>query len=296
NGKANYPEIAAYRDYFASEYEVLDGDLDAYQLIENKSDCIAWCIMGFFPNKIEAKQVIHDYRSLSVGRFPVVKDQIKRIFNAKPNLRIFQNTIMEDAMGFNDGIKSCILPMGVPEYIFDVAKEMSSEYLAKFCYIGEISYEREMNLVLQAFIDNEIKGDFVLIGEPESRLYEKFSKYGNIRFVGRKPQSETLRMVKQCEFAVCSLPYHRPYSFQAATKLLEYLALGMKVICNPAPSNKMVCENLNAGEVFMSSKYIFDQAGFKQMLESVSQTSSGKYAELGWEAVINKSSIAQFLN
>ena len=140
NGKANYPEIAAYREYFASEYEVLDGDLDAYQAIENKSNCIAWCIMGFFPNKIEAKQVIHDYRSLSVGRLPALKDQVKRIFNAKPNLRIFQNTIMEDAMAFNDGIGSCILPMGVPEYIFELAKEKSRKYLAKYCYIGEISF------------------------------------------------------------------------------------------------------------------------------------------------------------
>lgn len=294
-GKANYPEISAYRDFFSSDYEVLDGDLASYNKLNNKADCIAWCIMGFFPYEIEAKQVIHDYRSLSVGRFPAFKDWIKQKFNASPNLRIFQNTIMKDAMDFNDGVQTCILPMGVPEYIFDVVQKSSSGYLAKYCYIGEISFEREIDQVLSAFVENNIKGDFVLVGTPEEKLYDQFSKYDNIKFLGRKPQKETLELVKQCEFAVCSLPYHRPYSFQAATKLLEYLALGMKVVCNPAPSNTMVCKDLDATGIYISTRNIFEHSGFESELKHV-KPSNSKYHHLGWRSVISKSEVMDYLN
>lgn len=294
-GKANYPEISAYRNYFSADYEVLDGDLASYNKLNNKSECIAWCIMGFFPYKIEAKQVIHDYRSLSVGRFPALKDWVKKKFNSSPDLRIFQNTIMKDAMAFNDEVQTCILPMGVPEYIFDVAKDESSEYLAKYCYIGEISFEREIDKVLSAFIENNIKGDFVLIGTPEEKLYEQFSKYKSIKFLGRKPQKETLKLVKQCEFAVCSLPYHRPYSFQAATKLLEYLALGMKVVCNPAPSNMMVCKELGAAGIYISTRNVFDSSDFESQLNYI-KPSNSQYHHLGWKSVISDSEVAHHLH
>ena len=85
-GKANYPEIPAYKEYFADKYaikELQSGDLNP------KNDCshsVLWYLMGFYPKKINAAFIIHDYRSLSVGKYGWLKDKIKRNFNHKPKL------------------------------------------------------------------------------------------------------------------------------------------------------------------------------------------------------------------
>jgi len=49
---------------------------------------------------------------LSVGGTAGLKDIAKRYLNARPNLRIFQNTRQQDIMKFNDDVPSVILPMG----------------------------------------------------------------------------------------------------------------------------------------------------------------------------------------
>ena len=196
-GKANYPEIAAYRSYFSDTFIVKDGTTSQYKEIpeSEKEETILWCIMGFYPFKIKAKYVIHDYRSLSVGRLPKLKDRIKRLSNTKPDLRIFQNSLMEQVMGFNDEVPSTLLPMGVPDWIFDLTPDPE---LAKgtYCYIGEITQERGMDHVIEAFVKSmPLEQTLVLVGHPEKSIHEKFKDRKNIIFTGKVPQQEALKIV-----------------------------------------------------------------------------------------------------
>ena len=43
--------------------------------------------------------------------------------------------------------------------------------------------------------------------------------------------------MQQSAFAVCYFPYHAPHCDQIPIKLLEYAALGKKIVANDAPSN-----------------------------------------------------------
>ena len=100
-GKANYPEISAYSEYFRQRgWVVVSGTLDQYQRLPDAGKWVLWCIMGFYPKKLAAKYVIHDYRSLSVGAYSSIKDRLKRALHPKPNLRIFQNSLILGLMGF----------------------------------------------------------------------------------------------------------------------------------------------------------------------------------------------------
>jgi len=255
-GKANYPEVSAYKDFFSGSCTVLDGTLSDFMSLEGRQDWVAWCIMGFYPAKIDASVVIHDYRSLSVGAFVAAKDYIKKKFQPKPDLRIFQNEAMSSVMSFSDDVETLYLPMGVPSFIYNIEATNNPLHKQKFCYIGEMSRERNFDKVLDAFVNNDQGGSIVLVGSPQKEIYEKYRHFPQLIFTGRVSQKEALSIVKACAFSVCYFPWHRPHKFQAPTKLLEYMALGVSVICNDAPSNLRELEKFSYPAT-VSGDYVF---------------------------------------
>ncbi|MFT6248315.1 MAG: glycosyltransferase involved in cell wall biosynthesis [Cognaticolwellia sp.] len=288
-GKANYPDIDAYRSYFIDKYDVIDGTRSDYEKVTDKSEVILWCIMGFYSKKIEAKFVIHDYRSLSVGRFIKLKDLAKKIFNVKPDLRIFLNNQVEDVMEFNDTIPSCRLDMGVPKWIFGI--QPVSEVKGTFCYIGEMSLERGFDKVIDSFLSNKKdKQTFVLVGNPEKKILEKYEGEKSLVFTGRVPQKTALEIVKSSEYAVCYFPYHRPHCFQTPTKLLEYAALGVNIICNDSPSNLGVLKEYSINAT-VTRKNIFDDL----YLSNTTYLNPDLIKKLEWSQVIDKASVEDYI-
>ncbi|MEX3860195.1 MULTISPECIES: glycosyltransferase [Paraburkholderia] len=295
-GNANYPEITAYQNYFkARGVEVVVGTISEYRALENKRNFVLWEIMGFYPNRFESDFVIHDYRSLSVGGWPAMKDVAKRYFNCQPNLRIFQNKRQQEIMGFGHGVPSVILPMGVPNWIFEVQGGGQSEKKADFCYIGEMSVERGFDRVLEAFINKFQKRDtsLLLVGKPDPRIYERFSNAKNIIFTGPLPQRDALKHVAESEVAVCYFPYHRPHCYQTPTKLLEYAALGKKIVCNDSPSNIRCCEEMGIHSVITTAN-IFDGID-EDAARSATANRRTDFADLIWDRVIEQSNVAAFL-
>ncbi|QLC77569.1 glycosyltransferase family 1 protein [Pseudomonas sp. LPB0260] len=291
--KANYPEILAYKNFFCDKFDVFDGGVEQYKNFGEKDNTILWCIMGFYPRKLKAKYVIHDYRSLSVGRLSRLKDRIKKYVNVTPNLRVFQNELIENVMGFNDGVPSLLLPMGVPDWIFDLEPDPSLPK-GTYCYIGEISRERGMDSVIDAFRKNiSVDQTLVLVGSPDVSILEKNKGVKNIVFTGKLPQREALKVVLNCEYAISRIPSRYPYCYQAPTKYLEYAALGKTILCNQSPSNYMAFRRVQSNAVFVSS-HIFSEAIFQSIdcFESEPQQAPTK---LRWKAVITDSKIEKYL-
>ncbi|MBJ9589236.1 glycosyltransferase [Burkholderia seminalis] len=300
-GKANYPEIAAYRSRLGKHgFEVFDGDIDAYGRFPDRDVCILWCIMGFYRTLPPARFVIHDYRSLSVGRLAAVKDGVKRVLNVRPDLRIFQNEQMRDAMAFRDGVRTLLLPMGVPDWIFAPAEAGSDRVApmpsARFCYIGEMSRERGFQKVLAAYRDarRDSSDTLVLVGQPEPEIHAAFVDTPGIRFVGRVPQPDALRIVRDSEYAVCFFPYHRPHCFQTPTKLLEYASLGKKIICNDAPSNVRTAHELGI-QCHVTGAAIFDELFPLSRVRAI-RPDPAAMQSLEWGRVIERSGVLAFID
>ncbi|WP_322026914.1 glycosyltransferase [Burkholderia sp. BCC1977] len=309
-GKANYPEIAAYgRRLRTHGFEVFDGDLEAYARFPDRDACILWCIMGFYRALPPARFVIHDYRSLSVGRLATVKDSVKRVLNVRPDLRIFQNERMRDAMAFRDGVRSLLLPMGVPDWIFDPADvDADADRAAggsagaeqtpsgRFCYIGEMSRERGFHKVLAAYRDarRDASDTLVLVGNPEPEIRAAFADTPGIRFVGRVPQPDALRIVRDSEYAVCFFPYHRPHCFQTPTKLLEYASLGKKIVCNDAPSNVRTAQELGI-QCHVTGATIFDEL-FPLTRIRATRPDPVAMRSLEWGRVIERSGVLAYID
>ncbi|OXI96969.1 MULTISPECIES: glycosyltransferase [Burkholderia] len=260
-GKAHYPEIDAYTAYFSERgFEVASGGPDDHARLAAPREWILWCIMGFYPSPRPARRVIHDYRSLSIGRLARVKDRIKRICQPVPDLRIFQNERMRTELAFRDAAPSLLLPMGVPDWIFTLAREPIDPGPAdRFCYIGEMSIERGFDKVLHAYrrYRRTAGGTLALVGEPDPCIRSRFAGEPGMTFVGRLPQRDALRVVARADYAICYFPTHRPHCYQTPTKLLEYAALGKRIICNGAATSLALSRALGI-HCHVGGRAIFD--------------------------------------
>jgi glycosyltransferase involved in cell wall biosynthesis len=298
-GKANYPEIAAYTEYFTKiGFFVSSGTKEDYAKMSlgDKKNSIVWCIMGFYPEKFKAKLVIHDYRSLSVGSFVKLKDKLKRDFQPRADIRIFQTAEMEEIMAFRDGVRTLMLPMGVPDWIFSLNDEPINENTPSgtFCYIGEITRERRLDEFVEGFCryrkDDET---LILVGDAEKIIYERYISQHGVVFTGRLPQREALAVVRMSQFAVSTIPHTRPYNVQAPTKLLEYAALGKKVLCNNSPSNINSARKLGI-DCLVADGIIFDKLD-RNNLKNLQPNDPEKLQGLKWKEIIRKSEIESFL-
>jgi glycosyltransferase involved in cell wall biosynthesis len=243
-GKALLPELAAYRRYFTAQgyaCEALTADhLDPHLTLPST---ILWLFMGFYPHPYRAAWVVHDYRSLSTGHCPGIKDKLKRLLHPRPDLRVFLNAALRDTIGFRDGVPSTLLDMGVPGEIGQLRAPLPALY--DFVYVGELSRERESQRMLTRFLDRYgQRRSLLLIGPCEPAIRRRFAVHPRLYFTGRLPQEQVFGLIQRSTVGVCFVPDRRPYRLQTPTKLLEYAALGKPVIANDTPGMHRTAERL----------------------------------------------------
>ena len=226
-GKAFLPEIDAYVKYFnkLEGFEAYDSQL----LDENYSiddfDVI-WEFKGFGGVRDVNKVIVHDYASLSTGSFPKVKNNLKKWLNPKPNLRVFLNQAVRQGFNFNDDIEFCYRDMGIDERFLSVKSE-EKEY--EFVYVGSICKGRGMDRFLAEFT-RKPQGKLCLIGNVEDDIYNEYKHNKDLVFTGSVPYGEVPIIASKAVYGINYIPDKYPFNIQTSTKLLEYLALGLKVI------------------------------------------------------------------
>lgn len=259
-GKEAYPEVAAYRAFFGSILETEEISPSVLAAKDDLSDTICWHIMGHYPQRPEAALVVHDYRSLSLRPFAAIKDLIKKFSNARPDIRIFQNEAIQRALGFKDSVPFALLPMGVPPEIL-LFRQEKPEPSHDFCYIGVISAERKTDRLLDSFLRRYGEGkSFVLYGNPEPAIAARYKNRPNIVFAGRKPQKELFPALLRARAAVNYFPLHRPHCFQTPTKLLEYAALGLRILSNEHPQSRRAADTYNIKSLWGPAQDLFRDA------------------------------------
>lgn len=190
---------------------------------------LAYIKMGFMPlwdRRLKIPQ-IHDYASLSTGKYKTLKNLIKKYLNHKPVFRSFLNKSVKSRMNFKDGIPFIYRDMGAENFFFDKV-EVKKEY--DFCYVGSITDDREVYKVLDNFINS--KYSIALVGDAKLSNLEKYKSYKNIIFFGKKDRIETSNIMKRARIGFNYIPDIDPWNAQTSTKVIEYLAAGLMVISN----------------------------------------------------------------
>ena len=108
-----------------------------------------------------------------------------------------------------------------------------------------------------------------------------------MEFLGRLPLSEAYRLIAASETGVCYLSPRRPYSFQTPVKVLEYAALGLKVVVNDTTSNVSTLER-HGIEGLVKRGFEFPT---RQEVALLADNRTLDPARLGWERMISESGI-----
>ena len=291
SGKANLPEIDAYKTYFTNRgYKIETKYIDEVSNKGNYGDKILWFFMGFYPRKFNAKYIIHDYRSLSVGKFSRLKNFLKKHFQQKPDLRVFLNKNVYRELGFTDDVPALFLDMGVPGFVFEFKNSNDFEY--DFIYVGDVSFERRIDLLIENFISSfREKKKLLIVGSYEKGIKDKYKDHKNIIFTGKVTQKEVFQYVRKTDICLSFTPDKYPHYFQTPTKLLEYAALGKKIIM----SN--IASNVETSKKFGINAYISDDFKFpcETELTSINGNEHIDYRDFLWEKQISTSGIEHFL-
>lgn len=287
SGKAYLPEIEAYKKYLSNDdYQFVDSrELDA---IDFKEFDLIWKFMGTDFHKTINVPIIHEYASLSTGNFAKAKNRIKRVFNIRPELRIFLNENVKKEFNFNDNVPYVYRDMGVDDCFF--IKNDNKNY--DFVYVGEMSVERGITNILEKFAKDLNTQSLLMIGEPEKLLYEKYKKFRNIIFTGRVNYKEVPQIASQAEYAINYIPDKYPYNLQTSTKLLEYVAMNLKIVTT---NYKWV----NEFEKEKGMKFYIVSDGLKELrIKNLLnyRFKNNNISDLNWKNIIKKSEIKIILD
>jgi len=226
-GVAYLPEIEAYKKYFIQyDIEFLDCIKDLDNSYDENDFDLLWYMMGNDFKKMD-KPKVHDYASLSTGRSVFIKDKIKKYFNQKPNLRLFLNQTIMNTYNFKDNIPFLIRDMGIDDIFFS---KLNIVKKYNFVYLGAITHDRKIPILFDKFKNELTNSSLLVVGYVPEDIYEKYKNVSNIVFKGKVPYSGVPFLVSQAEYGINMIPNLYPFNIQTSTKLLEYCALGLKII------------------------------------------------------------------
>ena len=226
--KVYLPEITAYVDYINNNLKGWvsydSKDIDDYN--PNDFDAV-WRFMGFDMTG-KGQQVIHEYNSLSTGQYALLKNNIKKFCNSKPDARVFLNRAVRSHFSFHDGVPEARRDMGVDNRFF-TAESVKKKY--DFVYAGSLSGRGDTVFRgLSHFKDNLKEASIIVIGNVPDEIHEAFSRTSNITFTGQVPYQDIPKLAKSAEYGINFMPDIYPLNAQTATKVLEYCALGLKIV------------------------------------------------------------------
>lgn len=220
------PEIDAYIKYFNNTKDFLAYDSRKVDYKEYGNFDVIWRFKGFKDSKIKDKILVHEYASLSTGKFPKVKNLLKSVFNEKPDLRVFLNSEVKNGFYFNDSLDFCYRDMGIDEN-FLLNNDSKKDY--EFIYVGAISKQRKIGVLLEEFKRKQ-NCNICLVGKVEDEIFNEYKSSKNINFIGPIEHKDVPKILSKAIYGINYIPNEYPYNLQTSTKLLEYLASGLKVL------------------------------------------------------------------
>jgi glycosyltransferase involved in cell wall biosynthesis len=230
-GKAFLPELESYKRFFNrigfTTLELHPRESAGHSLT------VEWHMMGTHWIKSSEKSVvIHEYASPSTPPFASLKNQMKRFFSCQPDFRLYLNEATRSEMGFTDSIPFGYRDMFIPD-ISTAYKKPEAAPLYDFVYAGSVTPDRKPERLLKHFSTGKLKGYRLLVlSKDYTWLQNKFHEYNNITFIGPVPQAELGHFFSQARFGIDYRPPIKPYDIQTSSKLLEYLAYKLPVICS----------------------------------------------------------------
>ncbi|KUO58028.1 MAG: hypothetical protein APF84_18565 [Gracilibacter sp. BRH_c7a] len=220
---------------------------------------------------------------MSVGPFAKIKNSLKANVNPRPDLRIFLNENVKSGFDFNDCIDYCLRDMGIDERFLQI-KNPKKEY--DFVYVGSICRGREIDKFLKKFTERK-NGKLCLVGNVEDDIYKAYKNNKDIIFTGKISYSDVPQIASKAIYGINFIPDKYPFNIQTSTKLLEYLALKLKVVTTSYKWIKQFEENYNCSFYKLNHHSEFDI----EKIEKHKFISEFRAEDFLWETIIKRTGI-----
>jgi hypothetical protein len=155
---------------------------------------------------------------------------VKHWTQPRPDYRIYQNGWVRERMGFADRVPHALRDMGVAEHFFD-APSLTQAPEFDLVYLGEMSRLLAFIPVLQAI--HTAGRSLLLVGEVPAKLHAHLP--ANVTCTGRVDHTQVPRPLRHARFGLNLVPNVTPFHQQTSTKVLEYCAVGLRVVSNAYP-------------------------------------------------------------
>lgn len=274
--KAFLPEFRAIGNYLVDQqnFDVLMTDDHSY-LSDPQVDA-AFVSLGFIPRLRNRRSVIVGrYASASTGFAYKFKDFAKRNLNLKFDFVLCQNQfVFRHACGPRQEV--LYLPMGFfPELI---QERKSAVFDA--VYSGTVNRPGvEPTLMRLAQLGLKV----AVVGSNETVM-----AHSNIANLGQLPIQEVYEIYSVSKFGLNLVPNKRPFAQQASTKLIEYVAAGLKVITTQYPWAQRFAAERNAGFLELTTETT------RREIETF-EYSSPPIPELSWPNLLSSLNLSNVL-
>ncbi len=288
------PEINAYIHYVNN---FMDGfkAYDSAEIVDyNPNDYdVVWKFLGidgFWTEPINPDaMLVHEYNSLSTGNFAHFKNNLKRLINRKPDMRVFLTEAVKRDFSFTDDTPAFLRDMGVGAHFFN-KRSKTQKY--DFVYVGSIAgREAIIKQTLDHFKDTLKDASLLVIGNIPENIQNHYKECNNIIFTGRIEHDEIPKYLQSARFGLNLMPDIYPLNAQTATKVIEYCALGMPIISTDYKWIKQFCLERDAN-IFLLNK---DFQNFTMHDINAFQFKTPDVSDLEWNKLIADTKVFEAL-
>jgi hypothetical protein len=225
-GRAYLPEAYAYRRYLTERGHRAEC-VDRPDAIGDADIAIVFSIRDQWAARRSGAKVVHEYHSLSTGKFKAAKHLVKRMLAPRPAGRIFLNDHVAERYGFQGSTPAIVRPMGIDAEFFDCAVGGSPDKDIVYC--GSLGRRG----VLSTIAELARRGfTLLVIGDiPDGTDIGAFAGLP-VEFTGQLPRDDLPAALARARFGLNVTPDAYPYNIQTSTKTIEYAAAGLGIISN----------------------------------------------------------------
>lgn len=277
------PEAFAYGKYL--EENGWQVQLDYQESLSYEND-ITILFMGLDLSwkKNKFKKIIHYYPSLSTGRFPILKNSIKKHVNRIPDGRIYLNNFVKNGYDFKQCKNSLIIDVGIDKFFFE-NKQVGIDF--DLVYSGVLLGREGLIEELKRLSMLGLR--ILIIGEVTKYIQKELKNYGEIFFSGRVDRSELPALYQSAKAGLSVSPDVYPFSSQTTIKTLEYLASGIGLVSSKYKWINEFSKKNNFEPLWVNSiktKDDFDSYEFTEI----------DMSEFIWEKILDKVNFNSFMH
>ena len=228
-GKSFLPEVYAYSDYLSKHNIsniICETETDAGEI--NAS--LYYRFGGLLSHKIKTDvPEIHEYHTLSTGKWPYLKNMLKSVLSVRPVYYSFLNKQVEQGYFFSRALPRFYRDMGADASLLAI-RQHTGEKKYDICYFGSIS--NRSGIVATLLQLAELGYQVVVGGSALEADIVKFKQCANLTYVGLCDRSQVASYYSQTRYGLNYVAAEYPLTKQTSTKVIEYLVAGLPIISN----------------------------------------------------------------